>query len=98
MPSQIIFGRQIKDTLSLSKGEYKPMQEWLLTREMREKALARRHLKQGEVWSEHTKELQPLKVGAVVQTQNQTGPRSKKGEKSGVVTEVLQHHCTSSIM
>ena len=62
-----------------------------MTREMREKALARRHLKQGEVWSEHTKELQPLKVGAVVQIQNQAGPRSKKWEKSGVVTEVLQH-------
>ena len=90
-PAQVIFGRHIKDTLPLSQGEYKPRQEWLLTREMREQALAKRHLKQGDVWAEHTRELPDLKIGSIVQIQNQTGPRAKKWEKSGVVTEVLEH-------
>ena len=91
-PAQVIFGMHIKDTLPLSQGEYKPRQEWLLTREMKEQALVRRHLQQGAVWAEHTRELSDLEIGTVVKTQNQTGPKSKRWKKSGVVTEVFEQY------
>ena len=87
----MIFWRNIKDKIPLSQGKYKPRHEWLLTREMREQALARRHLKQGAVWAELTREMPDLKIGSVVQIQNQTGPKASKWEKSRVVTEVLEH-------
>ena len=67
------------------------MQEWRLTMEKREQALARRHARQEQLLSEHTKTLVPLKVSDVVSIQNQHGPRPLKWDKSGTVVEVMQY-------
>jgi hypothetical protein len=71
--------------------KYKPRAEWLLTMEQRENALARRHAKQGAVLSEHTKQLEPLKVSDIVMVQNQRGHHAKKWDKSGTVVEIMGH-------
>ena len=55
----------------------------------REVALAQRHTRQGQVLTEHTKVLKPLRVGDQVLVQNQTGLRHKKWDKSGVIVEIL---------
>lgn len=87
-PAQILFGREIPDSLPVKKERYQPRAEWILTADAREKALARRHVMREEVLSEHTKRLPTLDVGDVVLVQNQTGPKSNKWEQSGVVVEV----------
>ena len=51
-------------------GSYVPKQEYLLTQERSDLALARRQQKKSEVLREHSKKLALLKVGDVVQVQN----------------------------
>ena len=85
----MVFRRPIRDCIPIVGGNYEPSAGWILTRERREQALARRHIAKGSVLSEHTKELTPLSVGDVVQVQNQTGCSVKKWDKSGSVVEVL---------
>ena len=70
-------------------GSYIPRQEYLLTQEKRDLALVRRQRKKREVLREHSKKLTPLKVGDVVQVQNQRRPHAQKWFKSGVIIEVL---------
>ena len=43
-------------------------------------------------WSEHSKDLPPLRVGDHVLVQNQHGPYPTRWDRRGVVIEVLQHH------
>ena len=63
----------------------------MLTREAREKALAKRHEARGQQLEDHTRPLQPLVVGTTVQIQNQSGPHENKWDVSGTVVEVLAH-------
>ena len=56
----------------------------------REEALRNRHMKTHERWSEHTKQLPPLRVGDFVRIQNQIGHHPKKWDKTGTVIEVRQ--------
>ena len=90
-PAQVIFGRPIKDFFPVRPNQFQPRAEWLLTAEQRETALAQRHAQQGQLLAEHTKVLSPLKVGDTVLVQNQTGPREKKWDKSGLVVETLEY-------
>ena len=90
-PAQVVFGRNIRDFMPVLPQQYKPRSEWLLTMEQREVALARRHAKQGDLLSEHTKQLSPLKVSDIVMIQNQRGHTAKKWDKSGTVVEVMGH-------
>ena len=70
---------------------YKPSKEWLVTKEQRELALAKRYAKQEEVWSEHTKTLPELPVGTMVRVQNQAGNKPKRWDRTGLIVEVLPH-------
>ena len=69
-PAQVVFGRPIRDFIPIKPGLYQPRQEWLLTRERRELALARRQVVQEKRLTEHTKTLPKLKVSDVVMIQN----------------------------
>ena len=64
-------------------------QDWVLTRNARERVLARRHQLKGDQWADKTRELGVLLPGQVVQIQNQTGPHAKKWDISGSVVENL---------
>ena len=88
-PSQIIFGRTVKNFLPTRHGKLTLRPEWRLTMEQRERALARRHIVRGKDLSEHTKTLIPLEIGQVVLIQNQTGKNPSRWDKSGQVVEVL---------
>ena len=90
-PAQIVTGRQLRDHLPANPESYKPSKEWLLTKEQRELALAKRYAKQEEVWAEHTKTLPELPVGALVSVQNQYGNKPKRWDRSGLIVEVLPH-------
>ena len=90
-PSQIIFGRKLRDFIPCRPGEYEPRAEWILTREQREKALSRRYEMMGQRLKFGTKTLKKLEVGNIVSVQNQTGPRAKKWDKTGVIVETLPY-------
>ena len=90
-PAQLVFGRPIRDFLPIRPGNFSPSEVWIDNREKRELAHRHRILKGEERWSQHTRSLEPLKVGQNVLIQNQygTGKMAKKWEKSGMVVEDL---------
>ena len=54
----------------------------------REKALAKRHSKEKEKWTENTKEMKPLEIADHVYLQNLVGNHPLRWERTGVVLEV----------
>ena len=91
-PALILFGRPIRDAIPIPLGRYCPHNTWKEILAYREKALAKRHSREHEKWSEHTHLLQPLKIGDHVYLQNLVGNHPKRWERSGVVIEVKQFH------
>ena len=90
-PAEILYGGPIKDHLPNIPQKYNPREEWTLTRERREIALAQRYGRQEKLLNEHTKVLPSLNMGDCVSVQNQCGPRAKKWDKTGLVVETLPH-------
>jgi hypothetical protein len=76
--AQVVFGRQLRDFLPVSRTKYLPCQEWLLTAKRRELALLRRHTLKREILLTATKELAPLAEGTAVSIQSQVGPAKLK--------------------
>ena len=75
-PAQIVFGRELRDTMPFKPGKGAMHKEWMITAEDREKALAKRH--HMEKLNEHVKKLKPLQVGQSVSVQNQAGNHGKR--------------------
>ena len=87
-PSEVIFGRKIKDLVPIMPGKLKMNPQWHNLLKLREEALAKRHLKRGEELSEHTRRLKPLTVGTSVTIQNQHGNSPKRWCNTGRIVEV----------
>ena len=83
-PSQLVFGRPIRDFLPIQPGQFTPSDVWVNNRETRELALRNRVIKSSERWSSGTKDLPPLIPGSQVMIQNQHGA-GKKWDKTGLV-------------
>ena len=90
-PSQLIFGRPIRDFLPIKPNQFSPSEVWIDNREKRELAFKHRLLRGAERWSQNTRDLKPLQVGEKVMVQNQhgAGKIAKKWDKSGLVVEDL---------
>ena len=78
----------MKDALPCNPESLKLRPEWVLTAELREKALARRHLSRHTDLLSKSRPLKPLELGNVVQVQNQRGQHANKWDLSGTVLEV----------
>ena len=93
-PSQLVFGRPIRDFLPIKPGQYKPSDVWVNSRETRELALRNRLIRNAERWSSHTRDLHPLQPGTKVMIQNQhgAGKIAKKWDKTGLVLENLGYN------
>ena len=87
-PAQIVFGRELRDTMPFKPGKGAMHKEWRITAEDREKALAKRHHTCMEKLNEHVKELKALKVGQSVMVQNQAGNHGKRWARTGTVVEI----------
>ena len=87
-PAMILFGRPTRDPIPAPLSKYCPHQTWRETMHNREKALAIRHSREREKWSEHTRELKPLEIGDNVYVQNLTGNNPLRWERTGVVVEI----------
>ena len=87
-PAQIIFGRVLKDHLSIKPGAFPVRPEWRLQADLREKALAHRHILKQEQLARGTKTLPPLSPGDIVMVQDQASPKQPgKCTKTGRVVE-----------
>ena len=89
-PAMVLFGRPLRDPIPAPLGRYCPHQTWQETIANRERALAIRHSREREKWSEHTRELKPLEVGDHVYVQNVVGNNPLKWERTGIVVEALE--------
>ena len=89
-PAQVIFGRNLRDFLPSPQTRYRVQKDWVLLREDREKALAKRAVSNMERLSVGTRELPPLSVGDSVLVQNQMGNHPSKWDITGVVVEVKE--------
>ena len=87
-PAQVVFGRVLRDHLSIQPGALQVRQEWRLDAERREQALAQRHLLKHEQLQHGTKQLPPLAIGDHVMIQDQAAPKQPgKWTKTGKVVE-----------
>ena len=50
-PAQVLYARQLRDAVPVNPKQLELRKDWVLTREMREKAPAARHQVRGEVWA-----------------------------------------------
>ena len=93
-PSQLVFGRPIRDFLPIKPGQYSPAEVWVDGRETRELALRTRFIKASERWSANTRDLKPLQPGIRVMLQNQhgAGKIAKKWDRTGLVLENLGYN------
>ena len=91
-PALILFGRPIRDAIPIPLGRYCPHNTWKELLAHRERALAKRHSREHEKWTEHTQLLQPLKVGDHVYLQNLVGNNPKRWERTGEIVEVKQFY------
>ena len=81
-----------KDLILIMPGKFRPHRTWEDSLNFREAAHGQRHTLHQDKWSEHTRSLQPLKIGDKVRVQNQTGNHPLKWDKTGSVVEVGQFH------
>ena len=88
-PAQILYSRQLKDALPCHPDKLQIRPEWTLTADLREKALAKRHISIHSQLIAMSKDHKPLQVGDDVQVQNQRGAHSNKWDLSGTIVEVL---------
>ena len=89
-PAQMIFGRPIKDFIPILLGSYRPHNTSIETSQAREEAMRARNVRNAERLTEHTVQLQPLKVGDWVFIQNQTANHPLRWDRTGLVIEVKQ--------
>ena len=88
-PSNILFGRNLKDHLPATTESLKVRREWRFDQEMREQALAVKFAEIERNLGGGARDLPDLKVGDMVHIQNQRGADPKRWCKSGKVVEKL---------
>ena len=92
-PSVMLFGHQLNDHLPSLHEKIRA--EWSEVRDVRETAMARRHMRSQQRHDTHTKCLPPLHVGDSVTLQNQSGNNPKRWNCTGTIVEDLgnrQYH------
>ena len=90
-PSQVIFGRTLRDFLPASPGRYVPREEWRLKAEQREVAHAKKHIRMEEMLSAKSRKLPDLHKFDTVAIQDQTGSTPRRWSKTGKIMDVLGH-------
>ena len=88
-PSNILFGQNLKDHLPATTESLKVRKEWRFDREMREQALAVKFAEIEKSLGGGARDLPDLKIGDMVQIQNQKGNDPRRWSKSGKIIERL---------
>ena len=90
-PAQIVYGRQLRDFLPTVHNKLRPLKDWSVTQEHKERMMAKRRECDGQRWERNTKEYSTLDIGTPVAIQNQTGKNPTKWDKTGVILENNPH-------
>ena len=88
-PAEMLYGHAIRDHLPILREKYKIHRQWREIKELREKAMPKRHLMNQKQYNIHSRPLQELQVGEHVQVQNQDGTYPRRWMKAGRVVETL---------
>lgn len=88
-PAEMLYGRTIKDHLPILREKHQIHKRWRETKELRERAMAKRHVLNQRQYNTHSRPLQELQVGESVQVQNQEGPYPRRWTKTGRVVETM---------
>ena len=97
-PAEVLFGRKLCDTLPVFGENRTPFSDenvlplWREGWQLKERALRSRAVKNVEALSKRSRDLPALRDGDKVFIQNQTGNHPKKWDRTGTVTECLQHN------
>ena len=86
-PATMLYGRVIKDHLPVLHDRYSVRKEWKEIGELREGAMARRHMRNEQFYNRHCRPLRELQIGDFVQIQNQEGSCPRRWMKTGRVVE-----------
>ena len=65
-PAQVLYARQLRDAVPTVPSKLELRKDWVLTKDLRERALARRHQVRGVQLTEKTKDLGVLELGTIV--------------------------------
>ena len=95
-PSQILFGRPLRDAFLFSNRLEKYSNPsihptWREAWAAKETALRARYVKSSEKLSENSKALAPLQIGQKCFVQNQFGSAPKRWDRTGLIVERLPH-------
>ena len=88
-PSNILFGRNLKDQLPATTDILKVRKEWRFDKDMREQAMAVKFAELEKNLGGGARKLPDLNVGDMVQIQNQRGNDPRRWNKSGKIVEKL---------
>ena len=88
-PSQILYGRDMKDCLPSQEDALIIRPEWRIAAAERELALRNRHVKAIETYNEHARDLAELEEEDCVSVQNQNGSHPKRWDRTGRVVGKL---------
>ena len=79
-PAQIVFHRQLRDSIPCHPSKYQLHPEWLALAKEREQSYHRQNDIIAEEYNRHTKVLRPLAVGTFVVIQGKDGKWKKQGQ------------------
>ena len=83
-PAQLALGRQLRDSIPMSKEYYLPDSHWAITLREREMALTQSMMKDKDTYDIHAKQLPYLRTGNHVLIQD---PVTKRWDRSGIIME-----------
>ena len=86
-PAQILFHRQLFDTIPTHRSQYQLHKEWVVAANEREKIFSQSNKTTIDRYNQHTKPLKELTVGTNVLIQD----KNKKWKRQGVIVECLPY-------
>ena len=88
-PAVMLYGRPIRDHLPALRQHYTIRKECTEIRDLREAAMAKRHMRNEQFYNKHTSELPELDIGDCVIIQNQHGSYPRRWHTTGKIVEHL---------
>ena len=86
-PAVMLYGRIIRDHLPVLRDRYQTRKQWKEIGELREIAMAKRHMRNEQFYNQHCRPLRDLQVGDFVQIQNQDGHYPRRWTRTGRIVE-----------
>ena len=90
-PAQILFHRQLHDHILANLVHYKLHEDWIMSANQREKALAQRNENIAKKYNVSTRQLLEVRIGTTVAIQEPNSKGYRCWVTTGIVVEILPH-------